>query len=154
MDKRREGYDEAVATLTQELMGLLAELKQGVPFFSGRYKGHMVFEQTIASQVGYFAAMLYNPNNVAIEASPVTTRLELEVGRQLAGMIGYDPARPGGTSPPAGRWPTSRPSGWRGTSSTFPWPPGPPPTPWGSSSRWRGPGAGWPRSGNSPSPSS
>ncbi|CAN5662320.1 pyridoxal-dependent decarboxylase [soil metagenome] len=92
MDKRREGYDEAVATLTQELMGLLAELKQGVPFFSGRYKGHMVFEQTIASQVGYFAAMLYNPNNVAIEASPVTTRLELEVGRQLAGMIGYDPA--------------------------------------------------------------
>ena len=91
MDKRREGYDEAVATLTQELMGLLAELKRGVPFFSGRYKGHMIFEQTIASQVGYFAAMLYNPNNVAIEASPVTTRLELEVGRQLAGMVGYDP---------------------------------------------------------------
>ncbi len=92
MDRRQEGYDEAVATLTQELLGLLAELKQGVPFFSGRYKGHMVFEQTIASQVGYFAAMLYNPNNVAIEASPVTTRLELEVGRQLAAMMGYDPA--------------------------------------------------------------
>jgi glutamate/tyrosine decarboxylase-like PLP-dependent enzyme len=91
LDRRREGYDEAVATLTQELLGLLAELKQGVPFFSGRYKGHMIFEQTIASQVGYFAAMLYNPNNVAIEASPVTTRLEIEVGRQLAGMIGYDP---------------------------------------------------------------
>ncbi len=92
MDKRREGYDQTVATLTQELMGLLAELKRGVPFFSGRYKGHMAFEQTIASQVGYFAAMLYNPNNVAIEASPVTTRLELEVGSQLARMMGYDPA--------------------------------------------------------------
>jgi len=90
LDKRREGYDRAVATLTQELMGLLAELKRGVPFFSGRYKGHMAFEQTIASQVGYFAAMLYNPNNVAIEASPVTTRLEVEVGSQLAGMMGYD----------------------------------------------------------------
>ncbi len=90
-DRRRPGYDEAVATLTQELLGLLAELKRGVPFFSGRYKGHMVFEQTIASQVGYFAAMLYNPNNVAIEASPVTTRLELEVGRQLAAMLGYRP---------------------------------------------------------------
>jgi glutamate/tyrosine decarboxylase-like PLP-dependent enzyme len=89
LDKRREGYDEAVATLTQELMGLLAELKRGVPFFSGRYKGHMAFEQTIASQVGYFAAMLFNPNNVAIEASPVTTRLELEVGAQLARMLGY-----------------------------------------------------------------
>lgn len=93
MDKRSEAYDSAVATLTQELMGLLAELKRGVPFFSGRYKGHMCFEQTIASQIGYFAAMLYNPNNVAIEASPVTTRLELEVAAQLARMVGYDPAR-------------------------------------------------------------
>jgi glutamate/tyrosine decarboxylase-like PLP-dependent enzyme len=92
LDKRTEGYDATVATLTQELMGLLAELKRGVPFFSGRYKGHMSFEQTIASQIGYFAAMLYNPNNVAIEASPVTTRLELEVAAQLAAMIGYDPA--------------------------------------------------------------
>jgi glutamate/tyrosine decarboxylase-like PLP-dependent enzyme len=92
-DKRTEGYDRAVARLTQELMGLLAELKRGVPFFSGRYKGHMNYEQTLASQVGYFAAMLFNPNNVAIEGSPVTTRLELEVARQLAGMIGYDPDR-------------------------------------------------------------
>jgi glutamate/tyrosine decarboxylase-like PLP-dependent enzyme len=90
--KRTAGYDEAVATLTQELMGLLAELKRGVPFFSGRYKGHMNYEQTLASQVGYFAAMLFNPNNVAIEGSPVTTRMELDVARQLAVMIGYDPA--------------------------------------------------------------
>lgn len=92
-DKRREGYEEAVSTLTQELMGLLAELKRGVPFYSGRYKGHMVFEQTIAAQVGYFATMLYNPNNVSIEASPVTSRLELEVASQLANMVGYEPAR-------------------------------------------------------------
>jgi len=92
-DKRTPGYEDAVATLTQELMGLLAELKRDVPFFSGRYKGHMVWQQTIASQVGYFAAMLYNPNNVTTEAAPVTTRLELEVSAQLARMIGYDPAR-------------------------------------------------------------
>jgi glutamate/tyrosine decarboxylase-like PLP-dependent enzyme len=91
-EKRREGYEDAVATLTQELLGLLAALKRDVPFFSGRYKGHMVFEQTIASQVGYFAAMLYNPNNVASEISPVTTRLEVEVAPELARMIGYDPA--------------------------------------------------------------
>jgi glutamate/tyrosine decarboxylase-like PLP-dependent enzyme len=91
-DKRREGYEDAVATLTQELLGLLAALKRDVPFFSGRYKGHMVFEQTIASQVGYFAAMLYNPNNVASEISPVTTRLEVEVAADLGRMIGYDPA--------------------------------------------------------------
>ena len=92
-DKRQEGYEETVATLTQELMGLLAELKRDVPFFSGRYKGHMIGEQTIASQIGYFATMLYNPNNIAVEISPVTTRLELEVAAQLARMIGYDPSR-------------------------------------------------------------
>lgn len=93
IDKRRDGYESAVATLTQELLGLLAELKRGVPFFSGRYKGHMTAELTLPSMVGWFAAMLYNPNNVSIEASPVTTRLELEVSAQLARMIGYDPAR-------------------------------------------------------------
>ncbi len=89
MDKRREGYESSVAVLTQELLGLLAELKRDVPFFSGRYKGHMIAEQTIASQIGYFATMLYNPNNIAAEISPVTTRLELEVAGDLARMIGY-----------------------------------------------------------------
>ncbi len=91
-DKRKPGYEDAVATLTQELMGLLAELKRGVPFFSARYKAHMLSEQTIAAQVGYFATMLYNPNNVSVEASPVTSRLELEVAAQLSQMIGYNPA--------------------------------------------------------------
>jgi glutamate/tyrosine decarboxylase-like PLP-dependent enzyme len=91
-DKRSPGYEDAVATLTQELMGLLAELKHDVPFFSGRYKGHMLYEQTIASQIGYFAAMLYNPNNVSLDAAPITTRLELDVAAQLGTMIGYDPA--------------------------------------------------------------
>lgn len=91
-DKRTRGYEQAVSTLTQEMLSLLAELKQGVPFFSGRYRAHMLSEQTIAAQVGYFATMLYNPNNVSVEASPVTSRLEMEVAAQLAGMIGYDPA--------------------------------------------------------------
>lgn len=89
--KHTEGYEDAVARMTQELMNLLAALKRGVPFFSGRYKGHMAFEQTLAAQIGYVAAMLYNPNNIAHESSPVTTHLELAVAAQLARMIGYDP---------------------------------------------------------------
>lgn len=92
-DRRRPGYDDAIARLTEELQGLLAALKRDVPFFSGRYQGHMLGEQTIAAQVAYFAAMLYNPNNVTEEVSPVTTRLELEVAAQLAAMIGYPPDR-------------------------------------------------------------
>ena len=92
-DKRRDGYLDASGTLRQELSTLLAKLKQDLPFFSGRYIGHMLYEQTLAAQVGYFAAMLYNPNNVAAESSPVTTPLELEVAADLARMVGYDPTR-------------------------------------------------------------
>lgn len=93
IEKQSPEYQRSLSTLSQELMGLLADLKAGVPFFSPRYIGHMNSDLTMASLIGYFAAMLYNPNNVAAEASPVTSRLELEVARQLADMIGYDPAR-------------------------------------------------------------
>jgi glutamate/tyrosine decarboxylase-like PLP-dependent enzyme len=86
------GYQRSISTLSEELMGLLGELKAGVPFFSPRYIGHMTSDLTMAGLIGYFATMLYNPNNVAAEASPVTTRMELEVADQLARMIGYDPA--------------------------------------------------------------
>ncbi|HEY0971884.1 MAG TPA: hypothetical protein VGE02_13020 [Gemmatimonadales bacterium] len=92
-DKRTPAYEATVSALSQELFGLLAELKNGVPFFSPRYVGHMNSDLTMASLVGYFATMLYNPNNVAAEGSPVTTRLELEVAAQLADMIGYDRKR-------------------------------------------------------------
>lgn len=93
MEKHTPEYERSLSTLSTELMGLLGELKAGVPFFSPRYIGHMSSDLTMASLIGYFATMLYNPNNVAAEASPVTTRMELEVAEQLARMIGYDPAR-------------------------------------------------------------
>lgn len=81
------------AELRTEFAALLQQLRGSVPFFHGRYNGHMLSEQTIAAQAAYFAAMLYNPNNVSGEVAPVTTRLEGEVAQQLAEMIGYDPAR-------------------------------------------------------------
>lgn len=92
-EKRTPAHEAAVSTLSQELFGLLAELKNGVPFFSPRYVGHMTADLTMASLIGYFATLLYNPNNVAAEGSPVTSRLELEVAAQLATMLGYDPVR-------------------------------------------------------------
>ena len=41
----------------------------------------MTAEQSLPATLGYLSAMLYNPNNVAFEASPLTTELELIVGR-------------------------------------------------------------------------
>lgn len=79
------------AELKTKFAELLQQLRGSVPFFHGRYNGHMLSEQTLAAQSAYFAAMLYNPNNVSSEVAPVTTRLEVEVIRELSEMIGYDP---------------------------------------------------------------
>lgn len=71
------------------LLELLARLKADYPFYSPRYAAHMLSEQTLPSIAGYFAAMLYNPNNVSSESAPVTVRLELEAAQLIARMVGY-----------------------------------------------------------------
>lgn len=45
---------------------------------------------TMPSLLGYFMTMLYNPNNVALEASPLTTVAELKAGEQLCELFGYN----------------------------------------------------------------
>jgi len=76
-----------------ELFKLISDLKLDVPFFSPRYMAHMVSEVALPGLVAYLATMLYNPNNVSLEASPVTVDYELEVGRQLAELFGFDPSQ-------------------------------------------------------------
>ncbi len=76
-----------------ELFALISDLKLDVPVFSPRYMAHMISETTLPSLVAYFATLLYNPNNVSSEASPVTIRHELEVGREFAGLFGYDKSK-------------------------------------------------------------
>ena len=68
---------------------MLAGLKRHFPFYSPRYIGHMLSDQTIPAVLGYFAGMLYNPNNVTPEAAPVTVEWELEVARDILHMLGY-----------------------------------------------------------------
>ncbi len=88
--KRSPQYLEASDRLKQNLRSLLAMLKKSVPFFSMRYQGHMNWDLTIPGIVGYFAAMLYNPNNVAFEGSTATTLLEMRVADDLCQMLGYN----------------------------------------------------------------
>lgn len=71
------------------LTELLGRLKADYPFQSPRYAGHMISEQTLPSIAGWFATMLYNPNNVTAEVAPVTVQLELEAARMIANMVGY-----------------------------------------------------------------
>lgn len=87
---RRDAEDFQDA-FNDRLLELLARLKGDFPFQSPRYAAHMVAEQTLPSIAGYFAAMLYNPNNVSADSAPVTVRLELEACAMIAKMLGYGP---------------------------------------------------------------
>lgn len=75
---------------TQSLVLLLSELKMDVPFFSPRYVAHMTGDLSLPGLIGYYAGLLYNSNNVSVEASPITLRYELEVGREFARLFGFD----------------------------------------------------------------
>lgn len=84
-------HDTWIESLKYEIDSVLNLLKAHFPIYSPRYNAHMVSEQTFPGVVGYFAAMLYNPNNVTEEAAPITAELEIEVGKMVAEMLGYDP---------------------------------------------------------------
>ncbi|KAI1498074.1 pyridoxal-dependent decarboxylase domain-containing protein [Biscogniauxia marginata] len=64
--------------------------RNSIPFWSPRYQAHMCTDLSMAAHLGYFMTMLYNPNNVAIEASPLSTVAEIEVGEQLCDLFGYN----------------------------------------------------------------
>ncbi|CAG7948880.1 unnamed protein product [Penicillium nalgiovense] len=81
--KVRHNFGDVVRKVAQ----LLGE--HSVPFWSPRYEAHMCTDLTMPSLLGYFMTMLYNPNNVALEASPMTTVAELKVGEQLCELFGY-----------------------------------------------------------------
>src|ERR1044072_7316236 len=87
--RRSPEYLQAMDSLQQGLRDLLSFLKKSVPFFSMRYQGHMNWDLTIPGILGYFSAMLYNPNNVAFEGSTATTLLEILVGDDLCRMLGF-----------------------------------------------------------------
>lgn len=90
VDSRHRRESESFQDAFEDrLLELLGRLKADFPFYSPRYAAHMLSEQTLPSIAGYFAAMLYNPNNVSSEVAPVTVRLELEASQMIARMLGY-----------------------------------------------------------------
>ncbi|GME63461.1 pyridoxal-dependent decarboxylase domain protein [Neofusicoccum parvum] len=82
--RRTEDVSRAIEA-TSKMLG-----QHSIPFWSPRYQAHMCTDLNMPAMLGYFSTMLYNPNNVAFEASPLTTLLEMEVGDQLSEMFGYD----------------------------------------------------------------
>lgn len=91
--RRSAGHELWLDELTTHLDSVLNDLKEHFPFHSPRYVAHMLSENTLPSFLGFFAGMLFNPNNVTDEAAPITVSLELEVGRMISSMLGYNPTR-------------------------------------------------------------
>jgi glutamate/tyrosine decarboxylase-like PLP-dependent enzyme len=105
--KGTPAYKAGVEGLEKALDDLVEQLCGSVPFYSYRYQAHMLWDTSLPAVLGYLAAVLFNQNNVAAEASPVTTLLEQEVGRDLCAMLGYavhpvSGAPSPGTPPPWG----------------------------------------------------
>jgi glutamate/tyrosine decarboxylase-like PLP-dependent enzyme len=71
-----------------ELLDFL--LTHATPYFSVRYQGHMLWDNTLPAMAAYFATMLHNPNNVCFQASSSTTPLEMVVGWDLCQMVGFE----------------------------------------------------------------
>lgn len=82
-------YLEFIGRVRTEMQTLAAALKRSVPIFNPRYMGHMVSDSLLPGLLAQLVTTLYNPNNVSEEAAPVTLQMELEVGDQLAAMLGY-----------------------------------------------------------------
>ncbi|EIL93038.1 pyridoxal phosphate-dependent decarboxylase family protein [Rhodanobacter spathiphylli] len=81
--------------MRRELHQLSASLKKSVPFHSPRYIGHMASDLLLPGLAAQMLTLPYNPNNVSEDAAPVTVDMEVQVGLQLARMLGYphDPAQ-------------------------------------------------------------
>ena len=69
--------------------------KSGI-FFT---QGHMNWDVSMPAVLGYISGMLWNPNNVDVTASPVTTPYEILAGKQICHMIGFDPNIKDGPKP-------------------------------------------------------
>ena len=86
----RPDFLQAKARTRQALIRLSGELKRSVPIFHPRYVGHMSSDLLIPGLVARILTTLYNPNNVSEESAPVTLAHELETGRDLAAMFGFN----------------------------------------------------------------
>ncbi len=91
-NKGEKSFISILDKSTDVLLEMSSKLKESSdPWFSERYLGHMNSDTLMIANLAFMATILYNPNNVAYESSVATSQMELEVGKELAIMSGYDP---------------------------------------------------------------
>jgi glutamate/tyrosine decarboxylase-like PLP-dependent enzyme len=90
-ESMRREYVNRRDELDEQTQRLLALLRRNFPFYSPRYLAHELSDTLIPAALGFFAGLLYNPNNVTPEAAPVTVDLEVEACSSLLRMLGFRP---------------------------------------------------------------
>ncbi|WP_165005658.1 MULTISPECIES: tyrosine decarboxylase [unclassified Enterococcus] len=88
-DKTAPSYLATREHMMKVLDEVSRRLRSGsIPWHSaGRYWGQMNAETLMPSLLAYNYAMLWNPNNVALESSMATSQMEAEVGNDLAALF-------------------------------------------------------------------
>lgn len=90
-DEHKESFVISKERLEEVFIELSSKLRAGsVPWHSPRFLGHMNSETLMPALLGYFAAMLYNGNNVAYESSPATSQMEEDVGEDFCKLVNYN----------------------------------------------------------------
>ena len=85
----------AFISTNERIAAVLAEVSQrmrsgSIPWNSaGRYWGQMNSETLMPSILAYSFAMLWNPNNVALESSMATSQMEAEIAEDFAKLFGF-----------------------------------------------------------------
>lgn len=64
--------------------------RDSIPWPNPGYLAHMNTDIPLPASLAFFAAQLYNPNNVTPEASPVTTELEYELSDDFCRLFGMN----------------------------------------------------------------
>ena len=90
--ERDPSYETTTQAMYDNLRVIMNDLRNSIPLSSNRNQSHMYWDITMPGAAGYFAGMLFNQNNVAAEASPVTTALEIRAANELCTMLGYNTA--------------------------------------------------------------
>ncbi len=90
-DTTSDAYHQGQERLREVMAQVSQRMRAGsVPWNSaGRYWGHMNAETLMPSILAYTFAMLWNPNNVALESSMATSEIEAEIGEDFAHLFGF-----------------------------------------------------------------
>jgi len=86
--------DSLVQRVADLLKGLSERLQRdSIPWPDPAYVAHMNTDVPLPACIAYFTAMLYNPNNVTPDASPVTSALEHELSDDFCRLFGFSPVQ-------------------------------------------------------------